>query len=223
MQSSRVGDYTIWYENAEEFYELKKEIFVEHRYYIELENEQPNIIDLGANIGMSILYFKKMYPQARITAVEPIEENLTILEKNIKENQLEQVEIVAAAVAPKAGQIELQVPKSSGWMSGAGIIPRGWRGVQETNARRVRAIPMAELLQNGADLVKMDIEGMEYEVVMSTDWSRVGAVMIEVHPRAGKRIETIEKKLMLAGIKTERREDESRYGSGLIMLYGHRR
>lgn len=222
MQSSRVGEFTIWYENAEEFYELKKEIFVEHRYYLDLDVEAPTILDLGANIGMSVLYFKKMFPQARITALEPVEENFVLLEKNVTENQLSQVELLPRAVAPKSGQIELQVPTSLGWMSGAGIIPRGWRGVQATRGRRVEAIAMTELLQKGVDLVKMDIEGMEYEVVASVEWSRVGAVIVEVHPREGKRIEMIEKKLSQAGLQLERREDGSRYGTGLVMLYGRR-
>lgn len=222
MQSSRVGDYTIWYENTEEFYELKKEIFVEHRYYIELDNIAPRIVDLGAHIGMSVLYWKKLYPEASIVACEPVTENFDLLEKNVLENGLTGIELHKKAVAPKAGEIELQIPNTTGWMSGAGIISRGWRGVQDTSPRRVEAVTFAELLRNGADLVKMDIEGMEYEVVESVDWRRVGAVMIEVHPRAGKRIETIEKKLKLAGFATERREDKSRYGSGLIMLYGRR-
>ncbi len=223
MQSSRVGDYTIWYENTEEFYELKKEIFTEHRYYIDLDEDEPVIMDLGANIGLTALYFKKLAPQAKIFCYEPVRENFALLEKNVHENMLEGVELFEAAVAPKRGTIQLQVPSGEGWKSGSGIIARGWRGVLATKPVTCQATAIADVLQEWVDLVKMDIEGMEYEVIASADWSRVGAVMVEVHPRAGKRIEQIEKIFSQSGFQLERREDNTRYGSGLVMLYGHRR
>ena len=81
MQSTRLGKYEIWYENSDEFYELKKEIFSENCYYIELEKEDPYIIDLGAHIGMSVVYFKMLFPKAKILAFEPVPYNFEILKK----------------------------------------------------------------------------------------------------------------------------------------------
>ncbi len=222
MQSARVGQYTVWYENAEEFYELKKEIFTEHRYYVEFEKLNPVIVDLGAHIGMTTLYFKRLYPTARILAYEPVADNFLLLDKNVRENGLETVELVGAAVAPKSGKIGLHVPVAGGWKSGSGIMPHGWRGVQETGEVEVEAQGIREVLQGPIDLVKMDIEGMEYEVIEGADWSNVKNLIVEVHPRKGKRIEEIEKKLRSANFALERRADESRYGDGLVMLYGRK-
>jgi hypothetical protein len=50
---------------------LYNEIFIDNSYYFAAENETPYIIDCGSNIGMSILYFKTLYPNSRILAFEP--------------------------------------------------------------------------------------------------------------------------------------------------------
>lgn len=61
MQRSKVGKFDIWYENSDEFYELKKEIFGENSYYLELEKDDPVIVDAGANIRMTVLYYKMLF------------------------------------------------------------------------------------------------------------------------------------------------------------------
>lgn len=223
MQSSRVGEYTIWYENADEFYELKKEIFTEHRYYVEMENEEPKIVDLGAHIGMTVVYFKICYPNSTVVAYEPGPSNFALLKKNVEENQLAGVTIYNQAVAPKSGTLELHVPnQEKGWRSGAGIIPRGWRGVQETIPLKVEAVGINEVLQSRVDLLKLDIEGMEYEVLAVADLSKVGQLIVEVHPRAGKREEVIIKKILSQGMRVEREVDKSRYGNGLTIIKARR-
>lgn len=213
----------IWYENAEEFYELKKEIFTEHRYYTELENERPTIVDLGAHIGMTVVYFKICYPNSRIVAYEPEPSNFGLLTKNVEENQLTGVTVYNQAVAPKSGSLELHVPtQEKGWRSGAGIIPRGWRGVQETVPLKVEAVGINEVLQNRIDLLKIDIEGMEYEMLGMADLTKVDQLIVEVHPRGGKREEVITKKILSQGMRVEREVDKSRYGNGLIIIKGRR-
>ena len=102
MQSSKVGKFKVWYDSPEEFYELKKEIFSENCYYIGdlpsdfAQGKSMKIIDLGAHIGMTTLYFKRLFPQARLTAYEPIPANFVLLKKNVEENQLGNVKLVEA-------------------------------------------------------------------------------------------------------------------------------
>ena len=50
---------------------LFKEIFLSNEYYFDTSKSDPKIIDCGANIGMSILFFKKLYPTSSIIAFEP--------------------------------------------------------------------------------------------------------------------------------------------------------
>ena len=228
MQSSKVGKFNIWYENSDEFYELKKEIFSENCYYIDqpegvagLEKEDPLIVDLGAHIGLTVLYFKMLFPKARVMAYEPVPDNFRLLQKNVTENQLENVQLVQAVVAPKAGILRIQEPIGEGaWKSGAGIIPKGWKGIQENREIKVEAVGIQEIIRQKIDIMKMDIEGMEYEVIrnMGPNIRNIKNMLIEVHPRKDHRIEEIEKILTQNGFRLEINKDESNLGRGLTKI-----
>lgn len=221
MQSTKLGKYEIWYENSDEFYELKKEIFSENCYYLELEKEDPVIVDAGAHIGMATLYYKMLFPESRIIAFEPVPYNFNILEKNIHENQLENVELIQAVVAPKSGILRIQEPIGEGaWRSGAGIIPKGWKGIQDNQEIKVEAIGIQEILHDKIDIFKMDIEGMEYEVIRNAGplLRNVKNWIIEVHPRKDHRIEEIQKILLQNGFKIEVNKDQSSLGEGLTVI-----
>ena len=221
MQSTKLGKYEIWYENSDEFYELKKEIFSENCYYLELEKEDPVIVDAGAHIGMATLYYKMLFPESRIIAFEPVPYNFNILEKNIHENQLENVELFQAVVAPKSGTLRIQEPIGEGaWRSGAGIIPKGWKGIQDNQEIKVEAIGIQEILHDKIDIFKMDIEGMEYEVIRNAGplLRNVKNWVIEVHPRKDHRIEEIQKILLQNGFKIEVNKDQSSLGEGLTVI-----
>lgn len=221
MQSSKVGKYEIWYENSDEFYELKKEIFSENCYYIELDDEAPVIVDAGAHIGMTVIYFKMLFPKSRIIAFEPIPDNFEILKKNIQENQLENVEIYQAVVAPKSGILRIHEPIGEGaWKSGAGIIPKGWKGIQTNKEIKVEAIGIQEILHDKIDLFKMDVEGMEYEIIRNAPplIKNVKNFLMEIHPRKDHRVEEIEKILIQNRFKVEIEKDKSSLGEGLARL-----
>lgn len=222
MQSTKMGKYEVWYENSDEFYELKKEIFSENCYYVELEKEDPLIVDLGSHIGMTVLYFKMLFPKSRVIAFEPVPYNFEILKKNVEENQLENVELVEAVIAPKSGILRIQEPIGEGaWRSGAGIIPKGWKGIQTNREIKVEAVGIQELLHEKIDILKMDIEGMEYEVIrnMGPNIRNIKNMMIEAHPRKDHRIEEIQKILVQNGFKIEISPDESSLGKGLTKIF----
>lgn len=221
MKNSKLGKFQVWYENSDEFYELKKEIFGENSYYLELETETPRIVDAGAHIGLATLYFKTIFPNSSITAYEPVRANLVLLEKNVRENQLEGVEICEVAVAPKTGRLKIHEPsEGTAWKSGAGIIPNGWRGVQNTHEIEVSAVGIQEILHEPIDIFKMDIEGMEYEVLQSARplIRHVKKWIIEAHPRKGYRVEAMVKTLLQNGYNVEQYKDRSSLGVGLSRI-----
>ncbi len=45
---------------------LFREIFIDKDYYVPLNNNSPIIIDCGSNEGLSILFFKMIYPDSKI-------------------------------------------------------------------------------------------------------------------------------------------------------------
>src|SRR5688500_1422830 len=65
------------------FAAMYDEIFRNEIYRFVSDSANPFVIDCGANIGISILYFKQVYPACRILAFEPDPAIFTYLSKNI--------------------------------------------------------------------------------------------------------------------------------------------
>lgn len=220
MQSSRVGDYTIYYENTEEFRIIKREVFTNHTYYIELENEKPKIIDLGAYIGDTVLYFKKLCPQALITAVEPLPQNIELLRKNVLENQLSRVEIIEAAVGNRRGLIDFYLDENkNGWYTLAGIMKGGWGSQQQSKKIQVKSIRLDDLIKSKIDLLKMDVEGAEEAVLVACKKLHlVRNIILEYHPVKGNSEENILKLLQNNLFKIEVQDDPGGWGDGLKLI-----
>jgi len=53
-----------------------------HEYGFPFDGTPKLIIDAGANIGISALYFAQRFPDAKIYAIEPEEGNFELLKKN---------------------------------------------------------------------------------------------------------------------------------------------
>lgn len=208
MQSSRVGKCTIWYENVEEFRILRREIFGRNDYYLELDKDDPVIVDAGAYIGDTTLYFKQIYPEAKIFALEPFQRSFELLKKNVEENQLEEVELIQAALAPKSGEVTLHVDVSGyNWYTTVSYLQNGWDKRQRTEAVKVRGVALSEVVEGKIDLLKMDIEGMEMPVLKSLvpELSRIKNMIMEVHPVGGKLPKELFRILTAAGYKLELR------------------
>src|SRR5690606_6701996 len=82
---------------------LYREIFLDEIYRFSAACEAPFIVDCGANIGMSVLYFKTLYPESRIVAFEPNPSAFALLEKNVAVNQLDGVSLFNYAISDVEG------------------------------------------------------------------------------------------------------------------------
>lgn len=184
---SRLGNYTIDYLNSEEYHHLKQEIFTQDNYYVEFENERPVIIDAGAHIGLATLYFKKLYPQAQITAIEPNPELFQVLEQNIEQNRLEDVITIPAALASSAGTTHLYRDKTpTKWWSTSSIHPGAWTGDQQSEEFETQTVTLNEITADfkTIDLLKVDIEGAEQQVLMASaaTLKKTNHIFVEFHP-----------------------------------------
>lgn len=197
MQSTKIGKFTVYYEQSEEFHTVKREIFTHDSYYVEFDTNKSVIIDAGAHIGLSTLYFKRFFPQAKIWAVEPIPDNFRLLEQNVFENQLSDVTLINAALSDSAGRTVLHQDSSEHhWQSTASRYSGAWNGAQKTTPIEVSALLLSDLLyeiNQQIDLLKMDIEGSELAVLKEAE-PRLGQVrqlIIEYHPRPEQPIDAI--------------------------------
>ena len=163
------------------------QIFIRREYHSPyLPGQAANILDLGANIGLSAVYFASLYPQARLVCVEPDAENFALLTANVAAFG-ERVRALHGAVWSQDGAIRLKTRSDSGEALGA------W-GVQVTDSADsgealAPAFSLPTLLggiEGDVDILKVDIEGAELDVFDSlsdTDLDRVRLIAIETHDR----------------------------------------
>lgn len=194
MQSSKLNKYTVFYENSEEYHHLKQEIFTQDLYYFESENPTPVIIDAGAYIGLSTLYFKYLFPAAQIIAIEPNPSAVQILETNIFENQISGVTIIQAALSDS--QLPTTLHRDANpekWHSAASIHKGAWTGTQKSEIIETKAHLLSEFITQPIDFLKLDIEGAEQSVLKASQesLSLIKEMHIEFHPHTSQKLETI--------------------------------
>lgn len=156
-----------------EFLHSLHEIFIDEVYKQKFENESPYIIDCGANIGLSVIYMKKLYPSAEIIAFEPDEYNHAYLEKNIAAFGFSNVTIYKEAIWKENTFLNFQSEGSLGSRIG-GI---------EGEATKVKSKRLKDLIERPVDFLKLDIEGAEYEVLkdIQDKLNLVNNIFLEYH------------------------------------------
>lgn len=138
------------------------------------------IIDCGANIGLFSLIYAQKYPEAKIIAVEPEQQNYKMLCMNIKNHK------------------NITAIRNGVWNQGIDlkIIARdtGAYGfmVQECKDGQgdVRGVSIGDLMEKygfpRVDILKMDIEGSELEVITcdADEWlNKTNILILETHER----------------------------------------
>ena len=180
LKNVKIGRLRIYYLLPYEILSTYKEIFVEEIYKFHALREDPFIIDCGANIGLSVIYFKSIYPRATITAFEPDNTNADIFEKNVVMHHLKGVSLVRAAVWNKVDTLSFYSTGSQG-----SKIADDHRSPQRPV--QVKAIRLADLIQHTqVDFLKIDIEGAEFEVMQDCRpyLYNVQNIFLEYHGKA---------------------------------------
>lgn len=123
------------------------------------------IIDIGAHIGYySLLFAKCVGPSGRVFAFEPLPDNFALLQKNVGLNNLLNVYALNQAVFSRTQEITIAAPDDQ---------PNPGSGSMHNEAGhkhyRVEAISMDDFCEKLAlrpDILKMDVEGTEYDVLI---------------------------------------------------------
>ena len=142
----------------------------------------PLILDCGANIGLSCVWFARTYPEAIIIGVEPEPRNFSMAQHNT--HAFPNIKLVQAAVAAKDGTVQIVDP---------GHGTSGFQTVASINeGHEIPAYSIDSLVnlteENGARkvapfLVKIDIEGFEGPLFAENiDWiDSVPLIIVELH------------------------------------------
>lgn len=133
----------------------------------------PVIVDAGANIGAASLWFRSVYPDAAIVAVEPEPQNGRILHLNL--DQRPGFFVADAAIGAEAGFVTIENDQS-GWGARTAKASGGIPVITVADA-------VARVPDGASFMVKVDIEGFEAELFSkNVDWiDDAYAVIIEPH------------------------------------------
>ncbi len=180
---TRFDDFGIIYADALSFVFQYKEIFVHEYYRFTTNKKDPVIIDCGANIGMCCLYFKKLFPAAKITAFEADPRITTILRQNITNNNLKDIQVVQKAVWIDNNGMQFIADGADG-----GSFYGNKNGAETVPTIRLKDVLLAE---EHIDFLKIDIEGAESVVISDCDAAlqKVDYLYVEYHSFAGKQQE----------------------------------
>jgi FkbM family methyltransferase len=137
----------------------------------------PLIVDCGANIGASVLWFVHRYPKSHVVAVEPAPDNFALLQHN---TQGYDVDLRQAGLAATDGSAHLCNLDQEGW---------AYRTSTDGNGPAIAMVSLPTMLtgkppaQYVPFLLKIDIEGAESSL-FSADTSafdKFPVIIIEPH------------------------------------------
>jgi len=166
--------------DAPSFLAMYTDIFRLEHYRFQSQSPCPYIIDGGANIGLITLYFRKLYPGAKIIAFEPDPQIFGVLERNVQGNGFADVTLVRSALW--ISKQKLRFTSDGSWW---GRMSRGG----DASDQEVETVRLRDYLDRPVDLLKLDIEGAEAEVLHDCGGAlaRVRNLFVEYHSFAGER------------------------------------
>ena len=155
--------------------------FIEDQYEIDHNIEIKTILDLGSNVGATVLRYNNLYPNAHIFAFEPDPRNIKSLEKNMR-NFRNKVTFSNNAISGKDGEnIEFHLGTDHHWSSS--LLDRESTG----EVVSVSTVSLNKVIEDhnikDIDILKFDIEGAEYDAFKNfKGLERVKYIVGEVHP-----------------------------------------
>jgi FkbM family methyltransferase len=189
---TKISKYSIKYFNEKEFHTLKREIFTNNCYYFQTENQNPLIFDVGAYIGISILYFKHIYPNCKIIAFEPNPKAFKKLEENIFKNDIKDTKIYNTAISYQNNEKDLYIDNTNmDRYSVASFRKDGWNREVKSKKIEVKTEKLNKYMDRPIDLLKLDVEGSEWNILsnISSNFINIRNIIFEYHPVENQNLE----------------------------------
>lgn len=175
------------------FIRTYEDIWVDELYRFVSGTTSPLILDCGANIGLSVIYFKYFYPRARVVAFEPDPKIFQVLKANVASFGLLDVTLEQKALWSSEG-IQLFEPDGSVGGRIAGVVRR-------REPIEIQTVRLRDWLDTEVEMLKIDIEGAELEVLVDCQdqLANVNYLFVEYHSQPNEPQRLDELLLILGG------------------------
>lgn len=172
-------------ENSLDLVAIVENFCFENMYdqFLKDANKEKYIIDIGANIGAFSVYIGKKYPQSKLFCYEPDEKNFTKLVENLQINSIDNAVFYRKAVGKSQGIVKLFSDENGRFGTvGSSTVKKGPKEMQ------VDEITLEGIFEKNCiincDLLKLDCEGAEYDILMSTKketFEKIKLISLEYH------------------------------------------
>jgi FkbM family methyltransferase len=172
---------TRWRFRVRDFVDLcvAEEVFADEVYELDDPGDPAIILDLGSHIGLSALWFRARFPQARILCFEPDPANFALLVDNV--GDVPGIEAHNAAVG-SSERIASFYSAEQSWLSS--LLPsEAGRSAVATPVKVLAIRKIVDALEvERVDLLKLDIEGAEWEILDATPLDSLAELVVgELH------------------------------------------
>lgn len=115
------------------------------------------IVDVGSHIGNHAIFYEKFLQPKKLILIEPNEDSIKLLQKNLEINNisLQDITLYQAAIGAKKGFARLSQQNQN----------TGASSIKINNSGDIEVFPLDELIQEKIDFIKIDVEGMEFDVL----------------------------------------------------------
>ncbi|MCC7554311.1 MAG: FkbM family methyltransferase [Methanobacteriaceae archaeon] len=161
--------------------------------YWDINVKNRTIIDIGANVGDTSLFFA-MNGAKEILGFEPVKELYEMSVKNIEINPKykNKINLVNKGVYCKKGKLNISMDSTKNY-------------IDKQDSYEVEVITIKEILKKYdtiPDILKIDCEGCEFDIIEHSDLSMFNDIILEHHSNmVGKKIIYLIKKLKIQGFK----------------------
>ena len=193
------------------------EIWIDKAYaLVDSFTPQPgwSVVDVGANKGIFSTWAAHHMKHGTILALEPDERSIGFARANLAQFPTVDIDLRRNAVAATDGTVELFVSEGATGLTSLYGPKAGDGETRVPSGRSITApcVTLTEILtEQRPDLVKIDVEGSEYDILMSTGvevLSRVDRIVLEYDLRHPIRPEVthldLERHLRIAGFAVQR-------------------
>jgi FkbM family methyltransferase len=164
-------------------YKKREPICTNYVMYSGILKEGDVVLDIGANIGYYVLVESQLVGKSgKVYAVEPVRSNFELLERNVQLNNFKNVSTFQFAFGEKDTKSEIYVSDKSNLCA----MNRNAVGGKIISAQEVCVETVDAFFKDKAppNLIRMDVEGYEYEIIKGMAKTLKGNIKIlaELHP-----------------------------------------